>query len=52
MTQPFETTFILFVDMLGFAALVEEEGEELNELNPIFAGVELYSPSPADSLLG
>lgn len=52
MTQPFETTFILFVDMLGFAALVEKEGEELNELNPIFTGVELYSPSPADSLLG
>ncbi len=52
MTQPFETTFILFVDMLGFASLVEREGEELNELNPIFTGVELYSPSPADSLLG
>ena len=52
MTQPFEVTFILFVDMLGFADLVEQEGEELNELNPIFTGVELYSPSPADSLLG
>lgn len=52
MTQPFETTFILFVDMLGFAALVEKEGDELNELNPIFTGVELYSPSPAESLLG
>lgn len=52
MTQPFETTFILFVDMLGFAALVEKEGNELNELNPIFTGVELYSPSPAESLLG
>ena len=52
MAQPFETTFILFVDMLGFAALVEKEGEELNELNPIFTGVELYSPSPAESLLG
>ena len=38
--------------MLGFAALVEKEGEELNELNPIFTGVELSSPSPADSLLG
>jgi hypothetical protein len=50
--QPFETTFILFVDMLGFAALVEREGDELNELNPIFTGVELYSPSPAESLLG
>lgn len=52
MTKPFETTFILFVDMLGFASLVEREGEELNELNPIFTGVELYSPSPAESLLG
>ena len=52
MTQPFETTFILFADMLGFAALVEREGDELNELNPIFTGVELYSPSPAESLLG
>lgn len=52
MAQPFETTFILFVDMLGFAALVEEEGDELNELGPIFTGVELYSPSPTESLLG
>jgi hypothetical protein len=52
MTQPFETTFILFVDMLGFAALVEKEGDELNELSPVFTGVELYSPSPAESLLG
>jgi hypothetical protein len=52
MTQPFENTFILFTDMLGFAALVEKEGDELNELNPIFSGVQLYSPSPADSLLG
>jgi hypothetical protein len=52
MTQPFETTFILFADMLGFADLVEREGEELNELNPIFTGVELYSPSPAENLLG
>src|SRR6266851_558544 len=52
MPQPFETTFILFVDMLGFAALVEKEGDELNELSPIFTGVELYSPSPAESLLG
>jgi hypothetical protein len=36
MAQPFETTFILLVDMLGFAALVEKEGDELNELSPIF----------------
>lgn len=52
MTEPFQTTFVLFVDMLGFAALVEKEGDELNELNPIFTGVESYSPSPAESLLG
>jgi hypothetical protein len=52
MAQPFETTFILFVDMLGFSALVEKEGDELNELSPIFTGVELYSPSSAESLLG
>jgi hypothetical protein len=52
MAQPFETTFLLFVDMLGFAALVEKEGDELNELSPIFTGVELYSPSSAESLLG
>ena len=50
--QPFESTFILFVDMLGFASLVEQEGDELNELNPVFTAVELYSPSSADSLLG
>ena len=52
MAQPFETTFLLFVDMLGFAALVEKEGDELNELSPVFTGVEMYSPSPAESLLG
>jgi hypothetical protein len=38
--------------MLGFGVLVEKEGEELNALNPVFTGVELYSPSPAESLLG
>jgi hypothetical protein len=52
MAQPFETTFILFVDMLGFAALVEKEGDQVHDLSPIFTGVELYSPSPAESLLG
>jgi hypothetical protein len=25
MTQPFESTFVLFVDMLGFASLVEDQ---------------------------
>jgi hypothetical protein len=38
--------------MLGFAALVEKEGDELNELSPVFTGVELYSPTPSQSLLG
>lgn len=52
MTQPFEATFVLFVDMLGFADLVEKEGEQIDELSPIFTGVELYSPSSAESLLG
>ncbi len=51
MTQLFESTFILFVDMLGFAVLAEREGDNINELNPIFSGVELY-PSPAENLLG
>jgi hypothetical protein len=46
MTEPFETTYILFLDMLGFAALVESEGDELNTLDPVFTGVELH-PSPA-----
>ncbi|MGD0326184.1 MAG: hypothetical protein ABSD45_20875 [Terriglobia bacterium] len=52
MAEPFEATFILFVDMLGFAALVEKEGDQLNQLSPIFTNVELYSPSPSESLLG
>src|ERR1035437_5434794 len=52
MAQPFETTFILFVDMLGFSALVEKQGDDLNELSPIFTEIELYSPTPAESLLG
>src|SRR5258708_20733578 len=51
MTEPSETTYILFADMLGFASLVESEGDELNKLSPVFTGVELY-PSPAESLLG
>jgi hypothetical protein len=52
MTEPFESTFVLFVDMLGFASLVEEQGEILDDLSPIFTGTELYSPTPAQSLLG
>jgi hypothetical protein len=52
MAQPFERTFVVFVDMLGFAALIEDEGDQVEELSPIFTGVELYSPSPAESLLG
>jgi len=45
MSQPFKSTFVLFVDMLGFAALVNEQGELHDELNPIFTGTELYSHS-------
>ena len=52
MADPFAKTFLLFVDILGFAALVEKQGDELNEFSPIFTGVELYSPTPAESLLG
>ena len=49
--MPFEA-FVTFVDMLGFADLVEEEGGDLGDLNPILKSVELYSPSPGSSLLG
>jgi hypothetical protein len=52
LAQPFESTFVLFVDMLGFASLVEEQGEILDDLSPIFTGAELYSPTSAESLLG
>lgn len=51
MSQPFESTFVLFVDMLGFAALVEEQGDALDELSPVFTGAELYSPASSESLL-
>ena len=52
MSQPFESTFVLFVDMLGFAALVEEQGDALDELSPVFTAAELYSPASSESLLG
>lgn len=52
MGNPFESTFIIFADMLGFADLVEKEGDNLDELSPIFTEVELYSPTQAESLLG
>lgn len=52
MARPFETTFILFADMLGFAALVEKQGDQVTDVSPIFTGVELYSPSSSESLLG
>lgn len=52
MAQPFEATFLLFADMLGFAALVEKEGDELSEFSPVFTEAELYSPTSAQSLLG
>ena len=51
MTEPFESTFVLFVDMLGFADLVEQEGNELDELNAVFNSIELYDPQPSESLL-
>ena len=50
--EPFESTFVLFVDMLGFAALVEAQGDVFDDLSPIFTGSELYSPAPGESLLG
>lgn len=52
MAEPFASTFVLFVDMLGFASLVEEQGEDLDALSPIFTDSELYSPSQAENLLG
>src|SRR5260370_27178303 len=45
-------TFVLFVDMLGFARLVETEGDDLSELNPIFKDIERHSEcAPAANLL-
>jgi hypothetical protein len=45
-------TFVLFVDMLGFAALVEAEGDDLSELNPIFKDIDRHGTSaPAANLL-
>lgn len=52
MTEVFAQTLILFVDMLGFASLVEKEGEDLNSLNPIFTDIERHAPEVADTLLG
>jgi hypothetical protein len=52
LAEPFESTIVLFVDILGFASLVEEQGDLLDDLSPIFTGAELYSPTPAESLLG
>ncbi len=52
MTEPFESTFVLFVDILGFADLVEQDGNELNELTAVFNSVQLYDPLPSASLLG
>lgn len=34
--EAFRQTAILFVDMPGFGALVEEEGDDLGELKPSF----------------
>jgi hypothetical protein len=35
MTRPFETMFILFVDMLGFAALVAKEADAIQVARPL-----------------
>ena len=45
-------TFVLFVDMLGFAALVEAEGDDLGELSPIFKDIDRHGTfAPAANLL-
>ena len=51
--MPFENaTFVLFVDMLGFATLVEAEGDDLSELNPIFKDIDRHGTfAPAANLL-
>ena len=51
MTEPFSDTYVLFVDMLGFASLVEEHGDELSQLSPVFAEAEDHSQLPAAHLL-
>src|SRR5437870_730068 len=44
-------TFVMFVEMLGFADLVEAEGNEHMDYKPIFKDATLYSPSTSQSLL-
>ena len=51
MTELFSDTYVLFVDMLGFASLVEEHGNELSQMNPVFAEAEDNSQLPAANLL-
>ena len=51
MTEFFSDTYVLFVDMLGFASLVEEHGNELSQMNPVFAEAEDNSQLPAANLL-
>lgn len=52
MTENSEASIVLFVDMLGFSALIEQQGDEVNELSPIFNSMELYDPILSESLLG
>ena len=40
-----------FVDMLGFASLVEEHGDELSQMSPAFAEAEDNSQLSAANLL-
>ena len=39
------------VDMLGFASLVEEHGDELSQMSPVFAEAEDNSQLSAANLL-
>ena len=50
-TEPFSDTYVLFVDMLGFASLVEEHGDELSQMSPVFAEAEDNSQLSAANLL-
>ena len=50
-TEPFSDTYVLFVDMLGFASLVEEHGDEPSQMSPVFAEAEDNSQLSAANLL-
>jgi hypothetical protein len=44
-------TNVLFVDMLGFADLLEDEGSDVDDLDPIYKGSSAHGPSPAPNFL-